>query len=192
MNSGESSSPILIKSIFDKEAVERAYFKPNNKRVLTPEVAWTMSFMLRGTLEEPFGTSQALFQNGNITHRNQLGGKTGTSSNYSDGWYVGVSKDLIGGVWVGADDQCIHFRTSTLGEGMKTALPIFGKFMKHVYEDSLSGISKAYFEKKPRNVATPDCRTKVKIIPTELRSDSLQIDSLEFYIDWPQRNDSIQ
>ena len=145
MNKGKRNSPILIYTIHDKNKNKIHTSLPLNKKVLSEETAWIMSYMLRGTLEEPNGTSQALFQNGTITHKNHIGGKTGTSSNYADGWYVGVTKNLIAGVWVGADDQSIHFRTSTLGEGMKTALPIFGKFMQKVYADSTTGITKSYF-----------------------------------------------
>lgn len=186
MNEGVTSSPILIKTIYDRAHQPLAFFKGEHRRVLSPEIAWTMSYMLRGTLEEPYGTSQALFQHGTITHRNHIGGKTGTSSNYADGWYVGVTKDLITGVWVGAEDQSIHFRTSTLGEGMKTALPVFGKYIQKVYDDKTSGISKSYFDPSPKTITTPNCKTKVEIIPYEERTDSLKLDSIRFYIDWPK------
>ena len=69
---------------------------------------------------------------------------------------------------------------------MKTALPIFGKFMEKAYSDTSSGVVKAFFNPKPRNVETPNCKTRVRIIPFELRTDSLKQDSLEFYIDWPK------
>ena len=66
---------------------------------------------------------------------NQIGGKTGTSTKYVDGWYMGITKDLVTGVWVGADDRSVHFNDSETGEGSHTALPIFGRFMEKVYAD---------------------------------------------------------
>src|SRR3546814_2952184 len=95
-----------------------------------------MLYMLRGGMEEPGGTSQALWAYDLWQKGNQIGGKTGTTSNYSDGWYIGVTKDLVTGVWVGASDRHVHFRNGANGEGSRTALPIFGKFMEKVYDDN--------------------------------------------------------
>jgi penicillin-binding protein 1A len=92
-------------------------------------------------MEEPGGTSQALWEFDLWKKGNEIGGKTGTTSNHSDGWYMGISKDLVTGVWVGADERSIHFRTSDYGEGSKTALPIYGKFMERLYKDPKSGIT---------------------------------------------------
>ena len=68
-----------------------------------------MVHMLKGGMEEPGGTSQALWEYDLWKNGNQIGGKTGTTSNYSDGWYMGVTKDLVTGVWVGGEDRSIHF-----------------------------------------------------------------------------------
>ena len=94
-----------------------------------------MTYMLRGGMEEPGGTSQALWDYELWRNNNQIGGKTGTTSNYSDGWYMGMTKDLVTGVWVGGEDRSTHFNGSQQGEGGRTALPIFGKFMEKIYRD---------------------------------------------------------
>jgi penicillin-binding protein 1A len=121
--------------------------------------------MLKGGLDEG-GTSSNLwvydlFKGGK--EPNELGGKTGTSSNHSDGWFVGVSKDLVGGSWVGGEDRCIHFRSTEQGEGAKTALPIFGLFMERVYKNEAIGITKGRFPKPSVKISKPyNCHTRIK------------------------------
>jgi penicillin-binding protein 1A len=88
-----------------------------------------------------------------------MGGKTGTSSNQSDGWFMGLTKDLVGGIWVGAEERCIHFRSLRAGEGSKTALPIFGLFMEKVYRDKSLGIRVGFFPKKKYPLAY--CPTRI-------------------------------
>lgn len=150
MNNGVHTEPVFITRIEDKDGKVIKEFTPKTTRALSEETAYLMQTMLRAGVEEG-GTTSALWEfpeiwpHGKI--RNELGGKTGTSSNYSDGWFVGVSKDLVGGVWVGGDDRCIHFRSSTLGEGAKTALPIYGRFMEKVYKDTSLGITFGPFPK---------------------------------------------
>lgn len=139
LNTGYKVNPILISKITDSEGNLIAEFKTKKKRVLSEEVAWLMVYMLRGTMEEPGGTSQSLWEWDLWKKNNQIGGKTGTSSDYVDGWYMGITKDLVTGVWVGNDERSIHFRTSATGEGSHTALPIFGLFMEKLYLDDKSG-----------------------------------------------------
>ncbi len=139
MNKGERVDPVLVSRITDQDGNELATFRATRKRVLTPEVAWLMTYMMRGTMEEPGGTSQALWEWDLWKKNNQIGGKTGTSSDYVDGWYIGLTHNLVTGVWVGCDERSIHFRTSATGEGAHTALPIFGRFMEKLYRDPQSG-----------------------------------------------------
>ena len=91
-----------------------------------------MQQMLRGGLTCPKGTSQALWRFRIFDKGTEFGGKTGTSSNHSDAWFVGISPNLVGGVWVGGEYRSIHFRTGELGQGSRTALPVFGYFMEKV------------------------------------------------------------
>ncbi len=139
LNRGKKLDPILVDHVTDFNGKTLERFKAKEEQVLDPEVAWLMTYMLRGTMEEPGGTSQALWEWDLWRNGNQIGGKTGTSSDYVDGWYIGISKDLVTGVWVGNDERTIHFRSSATGEGSRTALPIFGKYMERLYQDPASG-----------------------------------------------------
>lgn len=135
MNEGKRVEPILVERIEDFNGKVIKRFETRAEQVIDAEVAWLMTYMLRGSMEEPEGTSQALWEWDLWRNGNQIGGKTGTSSDYVDGWYMGVTKDLVTGVWVGCDERSIHFTSSQTGEGSRTALPIFGKFMEKIYRE---------------------------------------------------------
>jgi penicillin-binding protein 1A len=145
-NQGFTGEPLLVTRIEDKYGKELKRFTASHKRVLSPETAWLMVHMLKGTLQEPGGTAQALFSF-DIFRGNEMGGKTGTSQNQSDGWFIGLTKDLIAGCWAGADERAVHFRTLRAGEGSKTALPIMGYFMEKMYRDRTLGVKMGYFPK---------------------------------------------
>src|SRR6478672_644898 len=108
LNKGVRSEPILVEKITDQDGKVIEAFKSEQKRTLSEEIAWLMIYMLRGGMEEPGGTSQALWEWDLFGKNNQIGGKTGTSSDYVDGWYMGVTKDLVTGVWVGCDERSVH------------------------------------------------------------------------------------
>lgn len=154
LNQGVYTQPMFITRIEDHNGNVIHEFVPTTREVLDPEVAWLMIHMLKGGLEEPGGTSQALFEF-DLFRGNEFGGKTGTSNNHSDGWFMGLSKDLVAGSWVGGEDRCIHFRTSALGEGARTALPIYGRFMTKVYEHKELGIKMGYFPPAKVHVKRP-------------------------------------
>ncbi|PRY53039.1 penicillin-binding protein 1A [Arcticibacter pallidicorallinus] len=145
LNKGVRTEPILVDKITDHDGRVLEQFKAEQKRTLTEEIAWLMLYMFRGGMEEPGGTSQNLWQWDLWKKGNQIGGKTGTSSDFVDGWYMGITKDLVTGVWVGCDERSVHFRTSGTGEGSHTALPIFGRFMEKVYKDPNSGYTYGAF-----------------------------------------------
>ncbi|TGD79097.1 penicillin-binding protein [Hymenobacter wooponensis] len=145
VNQGFRPEPMLITRIEDQNGNVIKQFDPQQQRVLPTETAWLMVYMLRGGMEEPGGTSQALWDYELWKKNNQIGGKTGTTSNYSDGWYMGITKDLVTGVWVGGEDRSIHFQGSQQGEGGRMALPIFGKYMEKVYRDPELGITMGPF-----------------------------------------------
>ncbi|MDX2194889.1 MAG: transglycosylase domain-containing protein [Cytophagales bacterium] len=182
LNHGEYTEPIFVTKITDVAGKVLAKFEPASKRVISEESAFLMTYMLKGSLEEPGGTSQALF-GFDLWRGNEFGGKTGTSSNHSDGWFVGLTKDLISASWVGAADRSVHFRTSAYGEGSKTALPIYGRFMEKVYRDKECGVKMGYFPKPRVRITKPyDCRTYLPKIDSTLL-DSLfapEVDSLDF------------
>jgi penicillin-binding protein 1A len=159
MNNGVASDPLFITRIEDRNGKVIKRFAPKSHRAISEETAWLMMYMLKGTIEEPKGTVQNLWSF-DLFRGNELAGKTGTSSNHSDGWFIGLSKDLIGGAWVGGEDRAVHFRTSALGEGAKTALPIYGIFMEKVYADKSLGITMGYFPKPRIKITKPyNCRT---------------------------------
>ncbi|MCJ8211166.1 penicillin-binding protein [Mucilaginibacter sp. RS28] len=149
LNKGEKIDPLLVTKITDQNGSVLEEFTLKTEKVLSEETAWLMLYMFRGGMEEPGGTSQALWEYPGLwkSNSNQIGGKTGTSSDYVDGWYMGITKDLVTGVWVGADDRSVHFTTSETGEGSHTALPIFGRFMEKVYADPQSGYKPGPFPK---------------------------------------------
>lgn len=148
LNKGEKVDPLLVTKITDQRGNIIQEFALKAERVLSEETAWLMLYMFRGGMEEPGGTSQALWEYPGLWKKNnQIGGKTGTSSDYVDGWYMGITKDLVTGIWVGADDRSVHFTNSETGEGSHTALPIFGAFMEKVYADPNSGYTYGPFPK---------------------------------------------
>jgi penicillin-binding protein 1A len=148
LNHGEKIDPILVSKITDQDGDVVAEFKLKEEKVLSDETAWLMLYMFRGGMEEPGGTSQALWEYPGLWKKdNQIGGKTGTSSKFVDGWYMGITKDLVTGIWVGCDDRTVHFTSAQTGEGSHTALPIFGAFMQKVYADSKSGYTYGMFPK---------------------------------------------
>ena len=165
MNEGKRVEPLLVSEIYDNNGELIASFKTTEKQVVDPENAWLMTYMLRGTIEEPGGTSQALWEWDLFGDENQIGGKTGTSSDYVDGWYMGVTKDLVSGVWVGCDEQSIRFKNSQTGEGSKTALPIYAAFMEKLYRHPELGVTKGKFPDskveilKKYNCPSPRIRT---------------------------------
>ncbi len=178
LNKGEKTEPLLVTKITDRNGTLLASFEPKREKVLSEELAWLMLYMFKGGIEEPLGTSQALWEYNIFKERNEIGGKTGTSSNYVDGWYIGINKDLITGVWVGCDDRNIHFKTSATGEGSKTALPIYGRFMEKVYADPQTGITLGKFPKAIGDISCKYyCPNFLPKIDTTL-SDSLGRDSL--------------
>jgi penicillin-binding protein 1A len=153
-NGGEKIDPIIILKITDKNGVVLREFSPTAKAVMKPETAYLMTFMLQGAVREPGGTAEGLNRS-SIAAGNEIGAKTGTTSNFSDGWFMGVTQKLVTGVWVGGDDRSIHFRNIQLGQGAKMAMPAFTKFMEKVYEDkslALDGYQKMPFL-KPENIA---------------------------------------
>ena len=175
LNKGVWTEPQFVLRIEDHNGNIIHEFLPQRKHAISEETAWLMLYMLKGGLEEPGGTSQALFQHGGLFKGNEFGGKTGTSSNHSDGWFMGVTKDLVSGVWVGGDDRSIHFRTSALGEGARTACPVYGIYMEKLYQDKETGVKMGYFPRPFVKINKPyNCRTKLKP-----KVDSTALDSVE-------------
>lgn len=157
VNKGEHITPIYIDRIEDKNGNVLHQFIPRKRPAMSEEHAYIMVYMLRGGTEEEGGTSQGLPRHLR-DEGNEIGGKTGTTQNASDGWYMGITKDLVSGVWVGGDDRAIHFRSWINGQGSRTARPIWAKFMTKVYEDESLDITKGPFPKPERPLSVEiDC-----------------------------------
>lgn len=175
VNGGNYVDPMLVFKIEDAKGRILYEFETKKREAIKPESAFLMQYMLRGGVEEPGGTSRGLFEYCSALFGNngQAAGKTGTTSNYSDSWYMGFTKDLVCGVWVGGDDRSIHFR-SRMGEGARSALPIFGKFMQSVYTDSKLGYSPGPFP-KPSIEITKDYQNCAGNAGGGIVSDSLSV-----------------
>jgi len=128
------------------------------EEVLSEEQAYLMLDLLRGVVLN--GSGNRIRRVYNLM--NQIGGKTGTTQNHSNGWFMGITPDLVGGVWSGWEDQAIHFETLGEGQGANMALPIFALFLKKVYADPQFGILEANEFERPANFSIElDCE-KVK------------------------------
>ncbi|MEI7596677.1 MAG: transglycosylase domain-containing protein [Bacteroidota bacterium] len=150
INGGNKIEPILVTKVVDASGKVIYERKPELKKVLSEETAFMMPIMFTAGMTEYGSTTQALWEYDIFRYNTEFGGKTGTSSNYSDGWFVGVTPKLIGGAWVGGENRSIHFRTSAMGEGCKTALPIFGIFMEKLLADKNYVKYQAKFNRKPK------------------------------------------
>jgi len=179
MNAGKRVEPVLVSKIVNHEGNVIAEFKTEQKQVISPENAWLMTYMLRGTVEEPGGTSQALWEWDLFKEGNQIGGKTGTSSDYVDAWYMGVTKDLVAGVWVGCDEQSIHFKNSATGEGSKTALPIYATFMEELYKRPELGVTFGKFPEPTVQITKEYKCESPRFVPTVVDSTETEDENLE-------------
>ncbi len=174
-NEGVHTKPYFITRIEDKNGNVIQNFVPETKQAISEETAYLMLHMLKGGIEEQGGTSRGLSIE--VKEGNEIGGKTGTTNNASDGWYMGVTKDLVTGVWVGGDERSIHFRNWYMGQGGRTARPIWDKYMQNIYADSLLGYEKGRFRKPPMGISVElDC-SKYENLGVLDESDSLQVDS---------------
>ena len=143
-NNGEAVSPHYLMRIENSEGKVLEEFRPEQEQtqVLSQEQAALMVHMLKGVVNE--GTASRLRWKYGL--KNDIAGKTGTTQSNADGWFIGITPNLVAGAWVGADYPAIHFRSTSLGQGANTALPIFGLFMKKINgERSLREISQASF-----------------------------------------------
>lgn len=160
IDDGKQHDPVLVTRIEDQEGNVIYEYKPEEKQVIPYQTAFLMTEMLKAGLTEPGGTSQALWGFDLFRYDTEFGGKTGTSSNHSDAWFVGVTPNLVGGAWVGGEHRSIHFRTGELGQGSRTALPIFGYFMEKVLADqSLSKYKGKFTSPKEKIERSYQCRT---------------------------------
>jgi penicillin-binding protein 1A len=132
-NQGKYTDPMVLVRIEDKNGQVIKEYLPDQKEVLSKETAYKMIHLMRGATA-PGGTAVGLGRFG-VLDGNEIAAKTGTTSNFSDGWFMGMTQDLIGGVWVGGEDRAIHFLNIEQGQGARVAMPAWGMFMQKVYAD---------------------------------------------------------
>src|SRR5690606_7782207 len=169
-NKGVYTKPVMITSIEDKNGTILYQFKPETKDVLSDEAAYVTVKLLEGVTEGGSGTRlrttgaekwnpvyKEIVTGYPYEFKNPIAGKTGTTQNQSDGWFMGMVPNLVTGVWVGAEDRAAHFRTITYGQGASMALPIWGMFMRSCYEDETLNVSTGEFERPPELTIEVDC-----------------------------------
>lgn len=136
-NRGIRTAPLFVTRIEDNEGNVLANFTPQMDEVISESSAYKMLVMLRAVINE--GTGGRVRRLYGITA--DMGGKTGTTNNNSDGWFMGFTPSLVSGVWVGGEDRDIHFDTMVNGQGAAMALPVWGLYMQKVYKDKSLGYS---------------------------------------------------
>jgi len=154
-NHGTWTEPTYILRIEDKNGNVIYTHTPKVVQAMDAQTAYVMTYMLKGVIED--GTGSRLIRK--YGFHNPVGGKTGTTQDNSDGWFMGITPQLVTGVWTGCEDRDIHFRSTRLGEGANTALPIFAGFMKRVYDNPALGIKRNVDFDAPKNglSITIDC-----------------------------------
>jgi penicillin-binding protein 1A len=131
VNKGIRVEPLYVTRIEDNSGNIIAQFTPQMYEIISEETSYKMLAMLQAVINE--GTGIRLRYR--YQFKGDIGGKTGTTQNNSDGWFLGVTPELVSGAWVGGEDRSIHFDSMKEGQGASMALPIFGHYMKKVFED---------------------------------------------------------
>lgn len=177
-NDGVHHEPVVVTRIVDKDGKE-VYTAPTAEEQAIPyRSAFFMQQLLMGGLREPGGTSMSFGGYlGDSYKDTDWGGKTGTSNNHSDAWFMGVSPKLVVGAWVGGEYRCIHFRTGALGQGSRTALPICGYFVQALLSDPNFKQYHAKFG-KPKDDAILSSMYNCASYYSHSKRDTLQTDSI--------------
>ena len=146
--------PVFVTTIEDRNGNTLERFVPKKTEAMDEVTAYKMLRLMEGVVES--GTGIRLRYRYGFT--NPIAGKTGTTQNQSDGWFMGITPGLTTGIWVGAEDRSVHFRSITLGQGANMALPIWAIYMNKVYADPSLGISRGDFEKPLKDISIEfDC-----------------------------------
>lgn len=145
-NKGIYTRPMYVTRIEDKNGNVISTFSSKIEVVLSEQTAYLMTNLLQGVVQTGSGIR---LRRDPYNLMNQIGGKTGTTQEQSDAWFIGITPSLVGGVWSGWEDRSIHFETLSEGQGANVALPIFAKFLKKVYADPEFGIMETDEFEKP-------------------------------------------
>ena len=175
VNDGKAIDPVLVTRIEDRDGNVLYEANPEERQALSPKSAFYVQQLLMGGMS---GTSSRLrgFV-GDANNDTDFGGKTGTSNNHSDAWFVGTTPRLVCGAWVGGEYRCIHFRSGMLGQGNRTALPICGYFLGSVLADKQFKHYRTRFE-KPEGIGDAVDYNCGGYFKAPADSDSIAVDSL--------------
>ncbi len=197
-NDGMMHDPVLVTRILDRDGREIYTASTSQRQAVSYRSAYLMQQMLLAGLRERGGTSMSLWGYvGQFDRDTEFGGKTGTSNNHSDAWFVGVSPKLVAGAWVGGEYRSIHFRTGLLGQGSRTALPICGLFFQSVLSDPAFKKYHGKFGKPKDENITLDMYQNCQYVYSAADSDSIATDSLsleglEEYVERDEQGNPIE
>ena len=190
-NKGIYVKPIMVTRIEDKNGTVLYEVVPETQDVLSEESAYVTLNLMKGVTESGSGQRlrhdvavenyayQAVVTGYPYQFENPIAGKTGTTQNHSDGWFMGMVPNLVTGVWVGGEDRAIHFEDIAYGQGASMALPIWALYMKGIYAQEGLGISQDDFE-APELVTIPiDC-SGIEMELITPKSDDEDLDELGF------------
>lgn len=155
VNLGIYTEPFYISRIEDKNGNVIENRVAARRQAINEQTAFKIIYMLMGGVEEIGANSQTLSEE--LKTDNEIGAKTGTSNDASDGWYVGITHNLVSGAWVGGDERSIRYRNWAMGQGGRTARPIWEKYMVKVYSDESLSYKKGFFQRPSELDITLDC-----------------------------------
>ena len=176
-NKGVYHVPLPVYRIEDKYGNVLQEFRSDSREVITENTAYLMCNLLEGVVTE--GTGVRLRYKYKLM--NPMGGKTGTTQSHSDGWFMGVTPDLVGGVWVGAEDRSIHFQHLANGQGASMALPIWAKFFQKAYADPTLKMNSRPFEQPDGVDKRLDCEETLSEKEAKEINDILIEEDEDFY-----------
>ena len=176
-NKGVYNSPLPVYRIEDKYGNVLQEFRPESREVITDNTAYLMCNLLEGVVTG--GTGVRLRYKYKLM--NPMGGKTGTTQKHADGWFMGVTPDLVGGVWVGAEDRSIHFQNLANGQGASMALPIWAKFLLKAYADPRLKMSDRPFDRPAGINKRLDCDETISEAEVKEINNGIREDEEEFY-----------
>lgn len=163
-NKGTWVEPTFVTRIEDKNGKVLADFAPRTEEVMNEEKAYVMLQLMKGVVQ--IGTGSRLRYRFKLNM--PIAGKTGTTQNNSDGWFMGITPDLVSGCWTGAEDRAVHFDNTLYGQGAEMALPIWAKYMQKVYADKSIKLTQSDFEKPSKNIEIEmDCSKYNKELEAE-------------------------
>jgi penicillin-binding protein 1A len=194
VNKGVYVKPVIVTRIEDKNGTVLYEFVPETKDVLSEEVAYTVVNLMEGVTQS--GSGKRLRHKGlekvavykeiitgyPYEFKNPIAGKTGTTQNNSDGWFIGMVPNLISGAWVGGEDRQVRFSSTTYGQGASMALPIWGLFMKKCYADKSLSVSDGKFPEPEEMTINVECNKKTTKDPNDTKDpdDGDKLDGIDF------------